>query len=251
MEQKSDRGQVKRRPDRPGDHRCISGENRIGQRPDLIEIVLEACHTQVQDLGRLLASDMRGLAGLYEHGAPRTHVFVEDMRQALPARLCAITVTDGEDPTDRLTTGVRGVQSPGGGDAILGSDASDAVCVGDPPRAAESDRDPQRDGDGRHSPARSSPTAFEECDHLIHRSMAVITVRGHATLDDVAQPPWSVGPGMLQHVDGRVLGASKKAGGPRSEQRLVERDGEAELIGARVDRFASELFRRHVRRRAH
>ena len=37
---------------------------------------------------------------------------------------------------------------------------------------------------------------------------------------------------------------------PAAVQRLVQRDAEAELIGARVERLAAELLGRHVRRRA-
>ena len=111
-------------------------------------------------------------------------------------------------------------------------------------------------GDRRDRPPHPHPAiGLQRGQQRIHRRKAKVRIRRQPAQQNLAHPGWHAGLGARR---------SYRAGGHAGHQRhervalerslavegFVDRDAEAELVGARVGRPHRELLRRHVRRGA-
>ena len=97
---------------------------------------------------------------------------------------------------------------------------------------------------------------LERRDERHHRRITRLALDGEPAHDGAPEPRWHLAvPGQRPEVPARDAHRERQEGvsleGSLAEERLVERDAEAELVGALVGRLAEELLGRHVRGRAH
>ena len=120
---------------------------------------------------------------------------------------------------------------------------------------AEPERGGERGGGDRGPPPRPGAVAAELGEQVIHRREPIAGPHAEPAQHDRAQRAGHPRPGRRwpdlarAHVVAELV-ERLAAERPAAEQRLVQRDAERELVGARIDVAAVELLGRHVRRGA-
>ena len=265
--QQGDVGAAIQRPQRVGradgvlDDVAVRLGEHVRERAQPAQPFVQARHPQVQHLGRLLLVNVRRLARLLVHVGPALRVARQHAadRRVHVGRVALARlqegVLDADVPRRLRLAGIP--QLPRAGEPGLPAAALCAV-IGHALLDAEDQHDrQQRAGDGdRHLPARRRRIFRQRVQQVAHRRKPFAHGRAHAAQEDLADPERDarvhgrVAHLALHHVVGqRVHRVARER--PLAVQRLVQRDAEAELIGARVGRRAQELLGRHVRRRSH
>ncbi len=219
-----------------------------GARAQLIEAQVEAGHAAVEQVGRLLAA-RRVQARAAIRGQPRPAVAVELLAGMRRAGRRMRPVGGGEPALHERSP----LRSPGAGQAgrPAGAELGLVLAGGRDGEAEEAD---QRDHRGRLGDADKPGAAPERGQERFHRREARVRIDRHSAQERAQDAAGAAAAGRRGR--GRSLrGDAGLAGGgqrkrPLAVQRLVQRDREGELIGARVDRPSGQLLGRHVHRRA-
>ena len=258
---------------RLGDHGSVGDREHVHRRAQRVEPLGEALHAQVEQLLGLLAAYARRLACARVHVDPAARIAIERVRHAGERRVRA-----RPGRLERASHLRPPVRVPHAVKLLLRALAEQRSLV---PDAAvhhhERRGDRHRAGDRHPATAARGRIPRQLGQQRRHRRPALGRIRRQAPQDDLPEPARNVAVGrrrlhppaeLLPHqprLSGRLalarsLRADRRcvdlAERPRVEERalaveaLVERQAEAVLVRARVDRASHVLLRRHIRSRA-
>ena len=234
------------RVDRLADHVDIRHREQIRQRAHAVPVAVEAIHPQVQDLRRLFAADVRRFAGLAVHRGPVLRIPVEDRGGALPNIRGAPDARREERGPDGVSSWVGrtrarvrqlpGRRQPFGG--VLAHRRARTLQHALTECAACEQNGGEADADQR-APALAFRIAGQRREQVFHRREAILAFDRKPAQQDLAQPGGDTRAvrRLAQPPGGdRLEETGQRIGGerPLAVKRLVKRDAEAELIGARV-----------------
>ena len=208
----------------------------VGGGVELHEALLEARHPAVQHVLRLLAAQSRGLASIGVGRSPIPRVRVECARNGRESVLGVRQPARKKGPVDRAASiGIPSGRHLGGRAAaehlLPAAQAAVADDGGhDDRRHGERDRPPR-------APALARRSQFVE--QRIHGGKSVFAIRRKASCENGTQPARHAGPNARLTCGRAGILAIQR---PSPEQRLEERDREAELVAELVDRSSSVLL---------